>query len=164
MEGTLKTLGKIISLGDTQHHWLWKGITWVSVFLAPIKPLMIAIGVLIAIDLILGIWAAIKSGEKITSRGISRTIAKIIAYNLAIISSHIMESYFAQGIPIVKIISGLIAITEFKSILENTTRMTGIDFWKVLIRKMTKSLPKKKPVKKSTRKKKKSRKKTRKTK
>lgn len=153
----------MVSAGEASNSWIWKGLTWTGVFLAPIKPLMIAIGALIIIDLMLGIWAALRSKEKITSRRLSRTITKCMAYQLAIISSHIMESYFAQGIPIVKIVSGLIAITEFKSILENTTRMTGIDFWRSLIEKMTKTLPKKK-LSPTRKKRKTSRKKTRKRK
>jgi len=144
MEGTLKILGKIVSTGDAHNSWIWKGLTWIGVFIAPVKPLMVAIGTLIIIDLVLGVWAAVKKKEKITSRGLSRTITKLVTYQLAIISSLIMESYFAAGIPIVKIISGLIAITEFKSILENTTRLTGINFWEIMMKRIIRSVPKKK--------------------
>jgi len=167
MKGTLQALGKIVSAGEAHNSWVWKSFAWVGVFLAPVKPLMIAIGALIVIDLILGVWAALKSKEKITSRGLSRTIAKVIAYQLAIISSHIMETYFAQGVPIVKIVSGLIAVTEFKSILENVNKMTGVNIWESIIARFTrftKFFPKKKePAKLSTQKKKSPRKKRKKS-
>lgn len=105
--------------------------------LAPVKGTMIAAGVLIIIDMLTGIWRAKKSGEPITSNGFRRTLSKMAAYQLAIVTGFIMEKYLGLDfIPIVKVIGGLIALTEGKSALENISAITGVDFWKALLEKL----------------------------
>jgi hypothetical protein len=113
-----------------------KALTWIGVILMPIKATMLSIGVLLVFDLITGIWAAYKRGEKITSNGIRRTVSKSLAYQMAVISSFIMESQFLEGLPIIKVVAGLIAATEFKSLMENITSITGLDFIAEIIGKI----------------------------
>lgn len=110
-----------------------KALVWFGVFLAPIKATMLAVSFLVLIDLITGLWASHKRNEKITSNGIRRTVSKTLAYQLAVICSFVMEQQFLGGIPIVKVVAGLIASTEFKSVLENISSITGVDFWDSLI-------------------------------
>jgi hypothetical protein len=112
-----------------------KALAWISLFLAPVRATMIAVSVMVLIDLITGIWAAHRRKEKITSNGIRRTISKTLAYQIAIFSSFLMEKYFLSGIPVVKVVAGLIGTTEFKSVLENLSSITGIDFLQVVIEK-----------------------------
>jgi hypothetical protein len=50
-----------------------------TVFL-PIKELMITIGFLVAMDMVVGIWKAIKLGQRIRSRRMSDTITKLMLY------------------------------------------------------------------------------------
>ena len=63
----------------------------------------------------------------------SLTVSKLLLYNLAILSGFICETYLISYIPFTKIISGFIALTELKSISENVTAVTGIDYWKKIM-------------------------------
>lgn len=106
---------------------------WLVAFLAPIHTFMIAVGVLITFDLISGIWRAIKKGERVTSKGFRRTITKMVAYQAAVITAFLLESVFIGDlIPVVRIVSGFIAITECKSIYENLSIISGLDFWTLI--------------------------------
>ena len=106
---------------------------WLVAFLAPIHTFMIAVGVLITIDLATGLWRASKRKEKISSKGLRRTITKMFAYQGAIITAFLLESVFLGDIiPVVRIVAGFIAITEGKSIYENLGVITGLDFWSLI--------------------------------
>jgi phage-related holin len=125
-----------------------KGLTLFLAFIAPIQTILLASLSLIFADTITGIWASLKEGRKITSHKLRRTILKSCAYMVSIVVAHVIESFMLEGIPVVKTIGGLIAITEGKSIFENLHRVTGIDFWKALIDKLQGSsikLPEDKP-------------------
>lgn len=105
---------------------------WAIAFLAPIKPFLVAVGALIFIDLVFGIWSAYKRGEPISSKGLRRTVTKIVAYQSAIITAFILEKYFLDFLPVVKIVGGFVAVTEAKSIYENLGTITGLDFWSLI--------------------------------
>ncbi len=93
---------------------------------APIKAVMFATGALIFIDLATGVWAAIKRKEPVTSKGISRTIAKIVLYELALATSYLVHQYMTGDLlPADKLVAGLIGIVELKSILENMNTING---------------------------------------
>jgi uncharacterized membrane protein YjgN (DUF898 family) len=101
--------------------------------LAPIHPLLIVVGILIFADVILGIMAARKRKEEITSAGMRRTVTKMLVYQLAIITGFLLETYLLDGvIPVAKLVAGTIGIVEFKSIIENTTAITDVDFKKLM--------------------------------
>ena len=102
---------------------------WAGVFLAPIYPTMLAIGFLLVGDFILGIIAAYKQKESITSRKMSNTISKMFLYNFTIIVLFVCEKYLVPEIPFVKIGSGLIAVVELKSLSENVYKATGLKLW-----------------------------------
>lgn len=88
--------------------------------IAPIQPVLVATGVLIFADLILGVMAAKKRGEPITSAALRRTISKLFIYNITILSGFLFEKYLMGDlIPAVKLIAGVIGVVELKSILEN---------------------------------------------
>jgi uncharacterized membrane protein HdeD (DUF308 family) len=100
-----------------------------TVFL-PIKELMITIGFLVAMDMMVGIWKAIKLGQRIRSRRMSDTITKLLLYQIAIVSGFLIERYvIEQIIPITKLIATVVAIIEFKSIIESIESVTGKDLW-----------------------------------
>jgi hypothetical protein len=100
-----------------------------TVFL-PIKELMITIGFLVAMDMVVGIWKAIKLGQRIRSRRMSDTITKLMLYQIAIVSGFLIETYvIEQLIPITKLIATVVAIIEFKSIIESIESVTGKDLW-----------------------------------
>lgn len=92
--------------------------------------------VLIILDFITGIWASIKRDQSITSYKMRRTIVKTLAYQGAIIFGFVMETYLLQEMPVVKIIGGLIAVTEAKSFFENLSYISGVDFLSLIMNKI----------------------------
>jgi len=54
-------------------------------FFVPLAPLAIAVGVAIALDTFLGVIAAKKTGEKITSRKFSQAILKMLIYQCVLL-------------------------------------------------------------------------------
>jgi hypothetical protein len=105
--------------------------------LAPIKTVMIVTGVLIFADLILGILAARKRGEPITSAALRRTVSKMIAYQVAIITGFLCEKYLIEdAIPVTKLIAGMIGVVEMKSILENSDTVNGDSVFGSIIKKL----------------------------
>lgn len=111
-------------------------ISTLAVF-APIKAVILVTGILIFADLITGIWAAKKKGQKITSAGLRRTISKVLIYHTAILLGFLVEVYMLEGfIPISKIAAGLIGIVELTSVLENLNTINGNPIFKSLISKL----------------------------
>ncbi len=102
--------------------------------LAPIQPLMIAVGFLIFADLVTGIMAARKRGEAITSRAMSRTVWKACCYQLLVVSGFAMEHLVSDALPVAKLCAGLIGLVEFKSLAENVRTVTGVDLRSVVTR------------------------------
>lgn len=107
-------------------------ITFLAAFFTPLAPAMLATGALILMDMVTGIYAAYKMGEKITSRKLSLTIGKMTMYITAIIAAHICETYLLNEIAFVKITCSVIALTEFKSLSENILKATGLNIWKAI--------------------------------
>lgn len=111
-------------------------LSLLSVF-APIKPLILTVGFLIFADCITGIWAAKKRGETIRSAALRRTVSKMIIYQIALLTGFCVEIYMIESLlPISKLVAGAIGMVEFKSILENSTVITGQDLFKSLIQKL----------------------------
>jgi hypothetical protein len=80
--------------------------------------------------MVVGIWKAIKLGMKIRSRRMSDSITKMLLYQLAIVSGFLIETYIIdQLIPITKLIATVVAVIEFKSIVESIEAVTGKDLW-----------------------------------
>jgi hypothetical protein len=105
--------------------------------LAPIKPVLLATGVLIFADLILGVMAAKKRGEPITSSALRRTISKLFIYNITILSGFLFEKYLMGDlIPAVKLIAGVIGVVELKSILENADDVNGAPIFLSIIKSL----------------------------
>ncbi len=107
--------------------------TWIlacmSIFL-PIRELMLTIGFLVGADMVVGIWKALKTGQQIRSRRMSDTITKMLLYQLAIVSGFLIEKYIITDmLPIAKLIGSVIAIIEFKSIIESIESVTGQNLW-----------------------------------
>ena len=110
-----------------------KGKVWLFASLAvflPIKELMLTIGFLVSADLVVGIWKAIKIKQRIRSRRMSDTVTKLLLYQLAIMSGFLIETFIINElIPITKLIATVVAIIEFKSIVESIEAVTGKDLW-----------------------------------
>ena len=105
--------------------------------LAPIKPLLLACGVLIFADMVTGMMAARKRGEKISSASMRRTVSKLVIYHAAIISGFVLEVYMLENLlPVSKIVGGVIGLVEFKSVLENARTVAGRDLVQLVKEKL----------------------------
>jgi hypothetical protein len=110
-----------------------KGKIWflagLAVFL-PIKELMLTIGFLVGADMVVGIWKALKLKQRIRSRRMSDTITKLLLYQIAIMSGFLIETFIiSELIPITKLVATVVAVIEFKSIIESIESVTGKDLW-----------------------------------
>lgn len=111
-------------------------LSLVAVF-APVKTVILTAFVLAVADLILGLIAAHRRGEKISSKGIGRTVTKMTIYEIAILLAFLVQNYMIDdALPAVKIIGGLIGTVELKSILENLDTISGNSLFKTLIEKL----------------------------
>jgi phage-related holin len=104
-----------------------KLLMMVFTILTPIYPVMITILILIIIDFISGVYAALRKHERISSKKIGNTVAKIILLNLGVLSSYLVETYIVPEIPFVKVTAGFVALIELTSILENINKATGVN-------------------------------------
>lgn len=105
--------------------------------LAPIKPVMITVGILIVSDLITGVWAARKRGEPITSAALGRTISKMVVYQTAVITGFLLQRYLlGDALPVVNVIGGVIGMVEFKSFIENANCIIEGDVFKEILKKL----------------------------
>lgn len=119
---------------------LASGWAWLMSFIVPIAHFLVFTIVLVVTDLVTGVQAARKRGEELRSRRLSRSIQKISLYFVAILLANGMDQVFfaPKGISfdVTWIVAGLIALTEFKSNLENVTTLTGVNFWTHLSAKL----------------------------
>jgi phage-related holin len=106
---------------------------------APIKAAIIAVMALTCIDLVSGLLAAHKRKEAITSSGLKRTIVKFLVYELLIGMGYLCSKYLIgeDFIPLTKILTGYVGITELKSVLENIEELTGIPLLKTIIDRLS---------------------------
>jgi hypothetical protein len=101
---------------------------------APIEPIMITTGALIAVDLVMGILASNKRQIPITSAALRRTVTKMLVYQLTIISGFICEKYLLSDlVPMTKLIAGIIGTVELRSILENADIINGGPIFKTIV-------------------------------
>jgi hypothetical protein len=107
-------------------------------FLAPIKALIIIVGVSIVLDTIMGIIRAKKQGHKITSNKLSRLVSKMFLYQIVVILFFAIEKYILADFIIsftsvelflTKLVAfGLISI-EVISINENYEIISGVNIF-----------------------------------
>lgn len=117
--------------------WYYNLIISICAIFAPIKALIFSVGFLIFADCLTGVWAAKKRKETISSAALRRTVSKMVIYQVALLSGFLVEHYMISDIlPISKLVAGAIGMVEFKSVLENSTVITGQDLFKTLIKKL----------------------------
>lgn len=108
-----------------------QGIAVVWAFLASwlihIAPFIAVMVVMVFSDLITGIFASWKRGERVTSKGLQRTTVKITLYFVAIGLSLMVQETAQLGIDLVYWVSMYIIGTEFLSNIENISTATGTD-------------------------------------
>lgn len=93
---------------------------------APIRAAVLVAGVLITLDFVLGIAAALKLKEPITSKRMSDTVGKLIAYESTVCIAFLMQHYMMGDLlPVVNVACTYLAIVEGTSVLENLETLTG---------------------------------------
>lgn len=103
----------------------------------------LAVGVMLVVaDWFTGVTAARQRGERITSRGLMRTLRKVVFYSLAIVLVMTVEQAFFSGSHwMVYLTSAYIAMVELFSNLENISSITGTDIAAPLRRALRLRLP-----------------------
>ena len=108
--------------------YLIKILSVIIAILAPIQSVILSVFTLILFDFISGMYASYKNNIKITSFKMRNTLIKILFYNMAVITALIIEKLLWDGLPVIKVVGGIIAAVEGKSKYENITLITGTDF------------------------------------
>lgn len=97
---------------------------WLS--LVPIHPALISVMCLPLVDLALALLCAKRAKEPVTSSGLKRTVAKVLMYEAATILAFVTETSLLGGlVPVVRMVTGLIGMTELKSCLEHLDTLGG---------------------------------------
>jgi hypothetical protein len=111
-------------------------LSLISVF-APIQAVILTVFALVVGDLITGIAAARARGEPIVSSKMKRTVAKLFLYELALLLAFATEKYLISDmLPVSKLVSSIIGITELKSVLENLDTINGESIFTSLVKKL----------------------------
>jgi|GEM_PF-5773402 len=104
---------------------------YLAAFFLPINQYIIAMFLLVVIDWLTGISAAIHLKEKVTHEGLYRTVVKLRDYLILIIASHLVTIYFFSSlkVPFETLAASYIGLVEFKSIIKNIETTSGLDIW-----------------------------------
>ena len=117
--------------------WVFALMLSALTYVTPIVPILSTVGLLIAVDTVLGVWASIKKKERITSNRAGRTISKMFVYQMVLITLFTVEQHiWGSWVAAVKIAAGAIAVVEVISILENSGIILGQSVFKFLINKL----------------------------
>lgn len=119
-------LGTLVSISD---NWLRKAfislMTAVAGYYAGIMVYLIAIGVLVVADIITGVWAAFKLGEKFSSKKLGKGLIQKSAVYLIIMAASfeigkVMQTAIAhETMWLAFVLTTLILLYELTSIIEN---------------------------------------------
>ena len=110
--------------------------------LLPVQTVLLGTVILVLADLATGIWASRRQGVPITSDRLGRSIRKLFVYLTAVVTAQVAEVWMLDGgVPLVKVVAGLICSTELLSNYENLTRISGVDFKSLLIQRMMPAQP-----------------------
>jgi hypothetical protein len=110
-----------------QEIWsfLLKLIAGVTLFLAPVRDSIFAVFALVLVDLVFGLLAARKQGQRIESRKLAHTPLKFGVYFATIVVMFMADTWIGLGVPACKIVTGIIGATEALSLLEKAQILTG---------------------------------------
>ena len=105
--------------------------------LTPIKAVLIVTFLLVLADLITGVWAAVKTKQSITSAGFRRTLVKMFIYEILVITGFLVETYLTgNSVPISKLITSFIGLTETLSIIENLNIISETNLFATILAKL----------------------------
>jgi uncharacterized membrane protein len=107
---------------------------WIFSFFVPIKGFLIFTIFVVFADMATGIIAAKKEKQKINSKGLYRTMEKIVVYFCAILIFEGARNTFSLPFNITYMSAFLIATVELYSISENIKRITGVNLGVLITR------------------------------
>ena len=110
---------------------------WIFSFFIPIKGFLIFTVFVVFADMATGIMAAKKEQQKINSKGLYRTMEKIVVYFCAILIFEGARNTFSLPFNITYMTAFLIAAVELTSISENIKRITGVNLTTLITRFFT---------------------------
>lgn len=117
----------------------WLLHVWIGLvaFVSPLFPLAILVSTLIGTDFVFGIYRAYKTKQEINSRKMGHTISKLFLYNLAVLSVFMLEKLvFGTDTQFTKVVVGVVAMVELKSIDESFRILYGFSIYESLIDKI----------------------------
>lgn len=93
-----------------------------------VVPAITAVLILIVADLIFALWGCAKTGEKIESHKLRKTVTKTLSYLSLIVLGSLIDVAIGDHFHLATFISGFCSITELVSIIESLSRITGKDY------------------------------------
>lgn len=88
-------------------------------FFAPLQLMYHTFFFVVMLDMITGMIASKRRGEKIESKKMRKTILKLLVYILVASAFYAFQMAIMPAVPFINLVFGLIIITELKSITEN---------------------------------------------
>ena len=125
----------------TMHANWGKLMAVISAFLMPISGLLFLVGFVIVLDTITGVWKSYKHKVKITSRGLSAIISKMLLYEVTVILFYMIDKFilnniilqfFSVDLLLTKILALILVSIEVMSINENYKAVKGLDLWQAM--------------------------------
>lgn len=111
-------------------------LSFLAVF-TPVHTMLLAALGLIVVDLITGLIASYKRGDKITSAVFSRTLIKTLVYETAIVTAFLAEKYLTgDTVKATNIVTTFIGMGEALSVMENLNEISGGSLLKSLIARL----------------------------
>jgi hypothetical protein len=129
-----------ILLATMQANWL-KLTATIGAFLMPISGLLFLVGFVIVLDTITGVWKSVKNKVKITSRGLSAIISKMLLYEVTVIMFYMIDQFilnniilqfFSVELLLTKVLALILVSIEVMSINENYKAVKGLDLWQAM--------------------------------
>jgi phage-related holin len=110
---------KAVAILSSCWGWLVSIIASLLAYFVGLKIMVTLLGVILLIDLIVGIIAAHRRGENITSDKLRNTIVKALIYLIILPLAYSIEIEIGFGMLVHKLLWGLAAIVELYSITAN---------------------------------------------
>jgi hypothetical protein len=112
---------------NAENLTLYKMLVAMVVFIMPVVWMIIGIGVLAFFDIFTALLAAKKNRIPITSNRLSKSVYKLLVYNVLIITSLIADKITNLNI-FVTVTGYFLVLIEVYSIGENINKILGINF------------------------------------
>lgn len=129
-----------ILIKTMQANWV-KLMAMLWAFLMPISGLLFLVGFVIILDTVTGIWKSYKNKVKITSRGLSAIISKMLLYEVTVVLFYMIDTFilnniilqfFSVDLLLTKVLALILVSIEVMSINENYKAVKGLDLWQAM--------------------------------